>query len=474
MSAIKQFNKLTHLIDRWLIHNRLKGALLSLRKARILVVMHLFLFLVSFLIDLSNNTLFPQEDAPPLKIAMAIAIALMVLFRWRGNFILSGNLLAFFLFLLLALSVNETGGIYSDNLLWMMAAPLLALLFANRLSGLLWLMALESFTLLLFWEETTATVSYREQIQQFDGLYYLISYGGLFIMVVGIVLIFATGQNLIIKALKQKQEELRRQKEEIFKQARSLQEAEEKLKASNQELETFAYAASHDLKEPLRMIGLYTQLVQRNLDDQSDRSTKEYMGFVTDGVTRMERLLNDLLEYSRLGRRKGEAKNINLEEVLFVVMSNLMATMRETKASIYCNQLPAVKATMTEMIQLFQNLISNAIKFRKKDILPVIEIIHSRQGNYHVIRIKDNGIGIPEEHRERVFNIFERLHSHTEYEGTGIGLATCKKIVNNLGGDIWVQPETTEGTTFFITIPCASQPDDAGKLEIPIVNLAEF
>jgi light-regulated signal transduction histidine kinase (bacteriophytochrome) len=349
--------------------------------------------------------------------------------------------------------IQRSGGLFSDNLLWLLGAPLLALLFANRGSGFCWLIFLLGVSVYYFILEENFGFSFRQQTAQFGSLYYLVSYSGLFIFVTAIVLLFAKGQEMIIGALFEKQQELMKQKIAISEQAQSLKEAESKLLATNKELEQFAYAASHDLKEPLRMIGTYVQLIQRRLNGNIDGNTTEYMHFVTDGVTRMDKLLTDLLDYSRLGRRKESNRETNLDEVLYIVINNLMATMKETDAAIYSNSLPSVIASSTEMIQLFQNLIANSIKFRQKNTAPVIEISHTLQKDSHLFYLKDNGIGIPAEHSKSVFNIFERLHSRQEYEGTGIGLATCKKIINNLGGDIWVESSNDPGTTFFFTIP---------------------
>lgn len=435
-----------------MIHSKLKSDILILRKARLLVTIHLFLLIVAVLMDVFNSLFFPEEN-PPLKVGATIVVILIFVFRKWGNLKLSGNLIAALLGAVLVPAVYETGGLYSDNLLWMMGVPLLSLLFSNRVFGFSWLLALLSFTYLLYTQEINAPVSYRQQTLHLDGLYFLITYSGLFIMIVGIVLIFATGQALIIKALNEKQKELSRQKAELSKQTQSLLEAEAKILASNKELSQFASAAAHDLKEPLRMINMYTQLIKRKIGDLTDNSTNEYMGFVTDGVVRMERLLTDLLEYSRLGRKNGQATDINLNDTLFVVINNLTAAMKDTEAAILSNNLPVIKGTNTEMMQLFQNLIANSIKFRQKEVKPVIEISHQESNGSHKFLFKDNGIGIPDHARESVFNIFERLHSKEDYEGTGIGLATCKKIVNNLGGEIWVQPAATQGTIFCFTIP---------------------
>ncbi len=361
--------------------------------------------------------------------------------------------MAAILFLIFLESVFATGGLYSDNLLWMMATPLIAILFGNSRSGMVWLGILVSVTVYLYIIDLQSPGFYRNQTAELDGLYYLITYCGLFVMLIGIVLIFATGQSMIIRALDEKQKELTKQKAELSRQTQALIAAEEKLKSINIELEQFAYSASHDLKEPLRMIGSYVTLIKRKLGTDLDKNTLEYMGFITDGVKRMEKMLNDLLQYSRLGRNTDQLKDHDLNDTLMIVMQNLMSSMELTNTAIYANQLPVLNSSSVEMIQLFQNLISNSIKFRKPNIAPVIGVTYQDGAEYHRFMFMDNGIGIPEKNRQSVFNIFERLHSIQDYEGSGIGLATCKKIVNNLGGTIWVEPEKEDGTTFVFTIP---------------------
>lgn len=440
--------------DEYFIATELTTSPLSLRKARVLVFIHLFLIFIASSFAVAN-TLFPSVEGPATIIGVLVGILLAIIFKRFGNFWVSGNLLAFVLFILFLESVFVTGGLYSDNLLWMMSTPLIALLFANSRSGMVWLGMLVAVTIYLYIIDVQSPGFYRMQTENLDGLYYLITYLGLFIMLIGIVLIFATGQTMIIRALDEKQKELTKQKIELSRQTKALIEADEKLKSINKELEQFAYSASHDLKEPLRMIGSYVTLVKRKLGTNLDGNTLEYIGFITDGVNRMEKMLNDLLLYSRLGRNADHLKDYDLNDTLLVVMQNLMVSMQQTNAAIYSNSLPIVRSSSVEMIQLFQNLISNSIKFRKSNTAPVIGITYVDDAENHQFKFKDNGIGIPEKSRQTVFNIFERLHSIQDYEGSGIGLATCKKIVNNLGGTIWVDPETEDGTTFVFTIPKA-------------------
>ena len=301
----------------------------------------------------------------------------------------------------------------------------------------------------------------------------------------GIVMIFEQGLDLIVEMLRgqklqlevqtnllndqkrlleeqklelKKQKELfEAQKEEILKKNSDLKSIEEKLTYSNVELENFAYAASHDLKEPLRMIGMYTQLTQRKLAGKLDESTTEFMFYITDGVRRMQNLLEDLLQYSRLGKKDDGVKVIDLNNILYLVIHNIMATLKETKACIISEPLPLTMASNSEMVQLFQNLIINSIKFRRKDVQAEIFISSKEIDNFYQFSFKDNGIGIKEEYKEKVFNIFERLHSKSEYEGSGIGLATVKKIVKNAGGQIWLESNEGVGTTFYFMLPKIEQ-----------------
>ncbi|MFT6360338.1 MAG: signal transduction histidine kinase [Saprospiraceae bacterium] len=400
-----------------------------------------------------STILFHPENDVPLLMGFGLVTSLILIFKKWGNLLISGNLLSAVLFAILAPSVFETGGLYSDNLLWLLVVPLVTLLITNRFSGFIWTGILLAMTYYVFHLENSTMETFRVQIQDLPASYFFTSYLMFFAVIVGIVFIFAKGQEDTIKNLQQQQELLLRQKAEITRQADSLRKAQIQLKNSNAELDTFAFAASHDLKEPLRMIKLYTQLTAKRLDQHLDENTREFMGYVTDGVTRMQKLLDDLLNYSRLGYQNEGVKSTNLNDILFDVVNNLSATIQDTETAIFINTLPKLNSSSTEMTQLFQNLLSNSIKFRKKNIQPEIHINHRLDGDNHLISVKDNGIGIAKEHQEKVFGVFERLHARGKYEGSGIGLATCKKIVEKMNGKIWANSEVGEGTTFYMTFP---------------------
>jgi PAS domain S-box-containing protein len=224
------------------------------------------------------------------------------------------------------------------------------------------------------------------------------------------------------------------------------------LKQSNKELEQFAYITSHDLREPLRMITSFLQLLERRYKDQLDKDADEFIGFAVDGAKRLDAMTNDLLHYSKITNEKREIIPINFEDVLEHAITNLKVQIEENNAIITHDPLPTIKGDEQLKIQLFQNIIGNAIKYRSQET-PKIHISSTKEKNHYLFSIKDNGIGMPPEHLERIFTIFKRLHTHEEYEGTGIGLAIAQKIVHQQGGQIWAESELGKGTTFYFTVP---------------------
>ncbi len=226
----------------------------------------------------------------------------------------------------------------------------------------------------------------------------------------------------------------------------------EELAKSNDELKHFAYVASHDLREPLRMITSFLQLLERRYMDQLDQDANEFIGFAVDGAKRLDEMIKDLLEFSKVTQKKIEFKKVDINKVLEQTKLNLKYAIDVNNAKINYNTLPTVYGDEMLIGLLFQNIISNSIKYRSK-VSPKIDITATKQSNKYLFAIKDNGIGMSPEHLERIFTIFQRLHSKDEYEGTGIGLAIAEKIVIQHGGKIWAESEPGKGTTFYFTIP---------------------
>ena len=228
------------------------------------------------------------------------------------------------------------------------------------------------------------------------------------------------------------------------------------LARSNTELEQFAYIASHDLQEPLRMVASYTQLLARRYKGKLDADADEFIGYAVDGATRMQQLINALLDYSRVGTRAKPLEPTDCEAVFSNAIANLGAAIKETEAVVTHDHLPTVTADATQMVQVFQNLLGNSIKFHSEK-RPEIHVGAHRNGSEWIFSVRDNGIGIDPKYFERIFIIFQRLHGRNDYPGTGIGLALCKKIVERHKGRIWVESESGKGATFYFTIPMGGE-----------------
>ena len=231
-----------------------------------------------------------------------------------------------------------------------------------------------------------------------------------------------------------------------------LERKAEELESSNAELEQFAYVASHDLQEPLRMITSFTQLLSKRYKGKLDSEADEFISYAVDGASRMQALIRDLLEFSRVGTRVAEFEQVNCELALEKAIQNLRTAIDESGAAVTHDPLPTVTADRTQLIRVFQNLIGNAIKFRGK-AQPEIRVSVNREGKEWVFSVQDNGIGIDPEYKERIFAVFQRLHSSSDYQGTGIGLSICRKIVERHGGRIRVKSELGKGSTFYFSIP---------------------
>ncbi len=258
----------------------------------------------------------------------------------------------------------------------------------------------------------------------------------------------------VIFVLKYKQSlEIIREYADALNQANmDLTKNAQELKRSNAELEQFAYVASHDLQEPLRMVSSFTQLLAKRYKDKIDSDANDFISYAVEGANRMQRLINDLLNYSRI-RSKGKTfEETSCSEILGQVRANLQVAIEESRALITNDFLPVVNADHVQMMQLFQNLVDNAIKF-SGELPPRIHISAEKKENEWLFSVCDNGIGIDPQFNERIFVIFQRLNDREKYPGTGIGLAVCKRIVERHGGRIWVESEPGTGTTFYFTIP---------------------
>ena len=233
------------------------------------------------------------------------------------------------------------------------------------------------------------------------------------------------------------------------------QQADE-LSRSNRELEQFAYVASHDLQEPLRMVSSYVQLLERRYSGQLDERAEKYIYFAVDGATRMQRLITDLLAYSRVGTQGGELSPTDTSPVVDEALSNLEVALADSNARVVYPDLPQVTADSSQLVQLFQNLIGNALKFKSGE-RPRVEVRAERDGSYWLFSVRDNGVGFDQKYADRVFGVFKRLHRNRDIPGTGIGLAICQRIIDRHGGRIWAESTPGKGATFYFTLPAVSE-----------------
>jgi len=228
--------------------------------------------------------------------------------------------------------------------------------------------------------------------------------------------------------------------------------AETEIRRSNESLGQFAYVASHDLQEPLRVMGSYSELLERRYKGRLDSDADEFIAYIVDGAKRLQKLIDDLLTYSRVGRADKSGEEVDCNSVLARVLGGMRAAIEESGAVVTSDDLPAQTGAESDFVQLFQNLIGNGIKFRGPGA-PRVHIKAERQGSDWLFSVKDNGIGLEPQYKDRIFLIFQRLHAKSEYPGTGIGLSICKKIVEVQGGRIWVESEPGKGAAFYFTLP---------------------
>ncbi|OIB58932.1 ATP-binding protein [Natrialba sp. SSL1] len=254
--------------------------------------------------------------------------------------------------------------------------------------------------------------------------------------------------------------ELKRQNRKLQQIQDRLEESNNRLAESNERLEQFAYAASHDLQEPLRMVSSYLRLIENRYGDELDKDGEEFLEYAIDGAERMSAMIEGLLEYSRVDTQGKPLEPVDLEAVLSESLQDLELQIEENDAIIEVEELPRVKGDASQLRQLFQNLISNGIEY-SGDERPRIAISAEQNGEECVISVHDNGIGIHPEDQDQIFEVFHRLHSHDEHAGTGIGLALCQRIVERHGGEIWADSEPGEGSTFVFTLPAATDRNSA-------------
>ncbi len=424
------------------------------RKARIVIFIFLFTCLSILAIWISSLNL-ENTNNFPFPIALGFTTLSAFAFKKTGSFHLSGHLLGLLVFFFLFPITIETGGLYSDDTLWLLLGPVLAFFAGNKWTGLIWSIILIAGVSYLYSLDISSPESLMKDSLIFDSNYYFTSIVFLFIMILGVIFIYENEKTKLVGELGSKRNELQKQntllETEVKKRTVSLEESNEQLKRSNADLEQFAYVASHDLQEPLRMVGNFVQLLEEEYSDKIDDEGKSYINFAVDGVSRMSLLIEELLQYSQLGKKGLEIIHFDLNTVVHQKTKDLSLLIKSKKAECVIQDLPRINGIPGQIGILFYNLINNALKFNTSD-KPKIQISYRENSSHWIFSVADNGIGIANEYKEHIFELFKRLHRKEEYSGTGIGLSMCKKIINHHKGEIWFDSKENVGTTFHFSI----------------------
>ncbi len=424
------------------------------RKAIIVIFIFIFVSILILAMWISTRNLSSSNEFP-YGMALLITVLSLFVFRKKGSFYLSGHLLGMLVFIFLFPVSLYTGGLFSDDALWLLLGPVLAFFAGNKWTGLIW----SSMTMMalgyLYYLEINATESYVKDSLIFDPNYYITSLLFLFFMILGVMFIYENEKTKLIAELGSKRKLLENYNQElegvVKERTKSLRDSNVKLQRSNSDLEQFAYVASHDLQEPLRMVGNFVQLLEEEYKDKVDATGKSYINFAVDGVTRMSTLIEELLQYSRVGRKGLEVEKTDLNKVLGEKISDLSLLIKNKNVQIDFPQLPTINCIPSQIGMVFYNLINNGIKFNHSKN-PKIEINYNETPTHWWFSVKDNGIGIEKKYQEQIFELFKRLHAKEDYSGTGIGLSICKKIIEHHQGELKIESEIGKGSVFKFSI----------------------
>ncbi len=426
-------------------------------KAKILVYILLFIIVINSInFAIVSLGIIPSDF--PFQPFLLASIGVLVIFRFTNSIDITANLFLAVNFYFLADLTLQSGGIYSVDNFFLYFLPLIAYTFSRVRAAIFWLIIVNIWSFYLYTLVGTpeGIQFFRAQTLIFPPPYYLVVSGLCTIISFCVLTIFYNENQKLIKKLEVNQEALRFKNEAYEKQANQLIRMQERLKNSNQELEQYAYVTSHDLKQPIRTINGFANLLKKDLEKKEvlDEENTQFLNLILKSSTNMLQMVTDLLAYAKLTAVKETSfQKLPLDTVLDNVLTNLKDQIDTNEVNIERTRLPMLEVVPVKINQVFQNIISNAIKFKKKAAPLTIKIHSSKKENHCELVIEDNGIGIEKKNQEKIFFPFKKLHNETEYAGSGIGLATCKRIIELHKGKIWVESEKNKGTRFIFTIP---------------------
>ncbi len=429
-------------------------------KAKVLVYVLLFSLLACCCLFIFSKVGILPPSFPILGLILSLVV-LLIGFRYTNSIPLISNAFVTILAYFQIIWSLASGGIYSVDNFFLYILPLTAYVLSEVRSATFWLVVVNIWAFYLFsLADTLEQMQYfREQTLAFPPAYYLVFCvtSSLFSFI--LISIFYFENKNLIKKLEVNQQALELKNKAFAAQATQLEITQGRLKNSNRELEQYAYATSHDLKQPIRTINGFANLLKKDLEKKEalDEENTEFLNLILKSSSNMLHLVTDLLAYAKLTAVKETAfQKLALDEVLDNVLTNLQNQIDTNEVNIERTLLPTLEVIPTKINQIFQNIISNAIKFKKKTEPLTIKIHSAKKAKYWELAIEDNGIGIEQKHQEKIFAPFHKLHSQKDYPGSGIGLATCKRIIELHKGKIWVESEEGKGTKFTFTLPLSN------------------
>lgn len=418
--------------------------------------------LVAGIISIILNVILKQYALIPIGILIVSALGTPLFLSYRQRFMLARQLLLFLFGLAVLITAYMGGTLVQTYFILFLGILFTIIIFTDRLNQRIFFIYFSILIFVCFWlsikKAPIIDIPHPE----------MITFGLIVISTIGLFVILSSYREMLVNQSNIIQSYQKSLEDVVHERTERLEESLKELKQSNQDLEEFAYAASHDLQEPLRMIRNFSQLIERKLASQFDDDTRTYMSFIQDSVLRLSDLIKGLLAFSRVGRKEVQLFPTNIQNLIQDKLQDFRQLIEEKNAQIEFSSLPETLTCEPQQLGLlFTNLIHNGLKFNESE-KPIIKISAVEEKNHWRFEIADNGIGIQQNYQKQVFEIFRRLHLRDKYEGTGIGLALCRKIAERHGGEIWMSSEPGQGTSMFFRVSKSLTPSENASTHLPV------